>query len=108
MKLDSCLGMEELISGAIENERCNESHIDDIVACWAGICNTYFIDESIDKHLCLFETNFLYTVEHGVASAKDKFLHKMSQRDFILMGTGVEWKSEGKLQDCHLINKPCL
>ena len=108
MKLDSCLGMDQLIVSAIENERCNESYIEDIVACWAGICNTYFIDEGVDEHLRLFETNFLYTVEHGVASAKNKFLHKMRQRDLILMDTGVEWKSEDKLQDCHLIGNAML
>jgi hypothetical protein len=96
--------MDQLIVSAIENERCNESFIDEIVACWAGICNTYFIDEGVDEHLRLFETSFLYTVEHGVASAKNKFLHKMRQRDLILMDTGAEWKSEDKLQDCHLVN----
>ena len=108
MKLDSCLGMDQLIVRAIENERCNKPYIDDIVTCWAGICNIYFIDEGIDEHLRLFETNFLYTVEHCVASAKNKFLHKMRQRDLILIDTGVEWKSEDKLQDCHFINNAML
>jgi len=56
----------------------------------------------------MFETIFLYTVEHGVASVKNKFLHKMGQRDLNLMDTGVEWKSEDKLQGCHLINNAML
>jgi len=103
-KLDSCLGMDQLIVSAIENERNNESYTDDIVACWADICNSFFLDEGVNEHLCLFEANFLYTVGHGLESAKMKFLHKMRQRDLILTDTGDEWKSDDKLQDCHLIN----
>jgi hypothetical protein len=57
MKLDSCLGMNQLIFSVIENERCKESYIDDIVTCWAGICNTYFIDEGVDNTFaCLKQT----------------------------------------------------
>ena len=47
-KLDSCLGMDQVIISPIENERCNKSYIDDIVACWANICNKFFIDEGIN------------------------------------------------------------
>ncbi len=70
----------------------------------ADICNKFFIDEAVTEHLLIFEANFLHTVEHSVASAKLKFLHKMHQRDLILMDTGDEWKSEEKLHNSHLIN----
>ncbi len=103
-QLDSCLGMNQVIFSAIENEKNNVSSIGDIAACWADICNKFFVDEADTEHLLIFEANFLHTVEHGVASAKLKFLHKMRQRDLILMDTGDEWKSEEKLQDSHLIN----
>ena len=103
-KFDSCLGMDQVIVSAIENENANESSIDDIVACWADMCNKYFFDEGSTNHLQAFEANFLYTVENGVASAKTKFLHKLRERDLILMDTGDEWMSEHKLHDCHLIN----
>ena len=96
--------MEEVIFSAIENEKTNESSIDDIVSCWADMCNKYFFDEGATDHLQAFEANFLYTVENGVALAKTKFLHKLCQRDLILMDTGDEWMSEHKLNDCHLIN----
>ena len=103
-QLDSCLGMDKVIVSTIENEKNNVSSIGDIAACWADICNKFFIDEAVTEHLLIFEANFLHTVEHSVASAKSKFLHKMRQRDLILMDTGDEWKSEEKLQDSHCIN----
>ena len=103
-KLDSCLGMDQVIVSAIENEKNNQSSCGDMVSCWADICNKFFISESVTEQLLLFEANFLHTVEHGVASAKTKFLHKMRQRDLVLMDTGDEWKSEEKLQDLHLLN----
>jgi hypothetical protein len=68
------------------------------------MCNKYFFNEGATNHLQEFEAKFLYIVEYGVASAKTKFLHKLCQRDLILMDTGDEWMFEHKLHDCHLIN----
>ena len=107
-KLDTCLGMDQVIFSAIENEKTNESTIRDIVACWSNMCNKYFFNEGATNHLQAFEDNFLYTVDHGVASAKMKFLHKLRQRDLILMDAGDEWMSEDKLQDCYLIKNAKL
>jgi hypothetical protein len=59
MKFDSCLGMDQVIVSAIENEKTNESSIDDIVACWADMCNKYFFNEGATNHLQAFEANFL-------------------------------------------------
>ncbi len=101
---DSCLGMEQVIVSAIENDKDNSSSISDIAACWSDVCNKFFINEAVTDQLQVCKVNFLYTVEHNFASAKTMFLHKMHQRDLILMETGVEWKSEDKLQDFHLIN----
>jgi hypothetical protein len=103
IKLNTCLGMDQVIVSAIENEKTNESTIHDIVACWGNMCNKYFFNKGATDHLQAFEANFLYTVDHGVASAKMKFLHKLQKRDLILMDTGDEWMSEDKLQDCYLI-----
>ena len=66
--------------------------------------NKYFFDAGATDNLQAFEANFLYTVEYGVASVKTKFLHKLHQRDLILLDTGDEWMSEDMLHDCHLIN----
>jgi hypothetical protein len=98
------LGIDQVIVSPIENEKKNVSSIGDIAACWTDICRKVFIDEAVTEHLQIFEANFLHTVEHSVASAKSKFLHKMHQRDLIPMDTGDEWKFEEKLQDSHLIN----
>jgi hypothetical protein len=108
-KLDSCLGMDQVIVSAIENERCNESYIDDIEACWADICNNFFVNEGINEHLRLFEANFLYTVGHGLASTKMKFLHKMRQRDLFLTDTGDD--SGSQKTSCKIVilsTMPCL
>ena len=103
-QLDSCFGMDQLIVSAIENEQSNVSSVGEMAACWADLCNKFFIDESVAAVLQKLEANFLYTVEHGVASAKARFLHKLRQRDLILLDAGDEWKSEECLQECHLIN----
>jgi hypothetical protein len=104
IKFDSCLGMDKMIVSAIENEKSNESFIDDIIASWMDMFNKYFFNADATDHLHAFEANFLYTAEYGVASVKTKLLHKLHQRDFILMDTGDEWMSEDMLHDCHLIN----
>ena len=83
------MGMDQVIVSAIENEKDNVSSISDIAACWADIWIKFFIDEAVTKYLQVFKTNFLYTGEHSVASAKTKFLRKMHQRDLILMDTGM-------------------
>jgi len=44
----------------------------------------------VTEHIHEFKLNFLHTVVHGLASAKTKFLHRMRQRDLILMDTGKE------------------
>ena len=54
-------------------------------------------NEALTEHLLIFEENILHTMEHGVESAKSKFLHKMRQRDLILMNSEDEWKSDEKL-----------
>ena len=90
--------MDQVIVSAIENEKDNVSSISDIAACWADICNKFFIDEAVTEHLLIFEANFIHTMKHSVVSEKLKFLHKMRQRDLILIDTGDEWKSEETLQ----------
>ena len=67
--------MDQVIVSAIENEKNNVYSISDIAACWSDICNKLFIDEAVTEHLLISEADFLHTVEHGVASAKSKFLH---------------------------------
>ena len=69
------------------------------------MCNKYFFEKGATDHLLVFEANFLYIVENGIASAKTKFLHKLHQRDLVLMDMGDEWMSEDKLHNCHLIKK---
>ena len=90
--------MDEVIVSTIENEKLiNQWSVDDIAACCVDVCEKIL-------HIHEFELNFLHTVAHGLASAKTKFLHRMHQRDLILMDTGKEWKCEEKLQETHLIN----
>ncbi len=59
--------MDQVLGSTIENEKNNVCSIGDIAACWADICNKFFIDEAVTEHLLIFEANFLHTVEHGVA-----------------------------------------
>jgi hypothetical protein len=61
--------MDQVIVSAIENEKTNESSIDDIVACCADMCDKYFFNKGATNHLQESEGNFLYTIEYGVASA---------------------------------------
>ena len=83
--------MDQVIVSTIEKEKDNASSISDIAACWADICNKFFINETVTKNLQVFEANFLNTLEHGVASAKLKFLPQMHHRDLILIDTRDEW-----------------
>jgi hypothetical protein len=55
------------------------------------MCNKFVINKCATEQLQIFEANFLYTVEHGVASSKTKSLHKLHQTDLILMDTGDRW-----------------
>ena len=56
-----CLGMDQVIVSAIENEKDNISSICDIAACWADICNKFFINADVTKHLQVFEANLFCT-----------------------------------------------
>jgi hypothetical protein len=73
MKFNLCLGMDQVIVSAIENEKNNESYIDDIVSCWADMCNKYFFNQGATNHLEAFEANFLYTVKKVLNRQKQNF-----------------------------------
>lgn len=88
--------MDQEIVSDIENEKNNVSLAGDISTCCVDICSKFFINDAVTKHLA-FSGIQCYTVEHSAASAKTKFLHKMCQKDFILVNTGNEWNSEEKL-----------